>query len=607
MKSRVSSYRLGNPQAGNGQGMLTNSFLLTAIHNDRCETWLRLSPSTQTNHLTPKKLEWMNTYLLDCQEGRHSEMCCPSTDRIDVDIFPTRLVDVRGAVPRLIYGSQVISSVSKGRLELPKYAALSYCWGTMSSKEGQLKTEIASEPKFLTEIPKSSMTKTIADAVQLTQALQIPYLWIDALCIIQDNINDWERESSRMGQVYANAFVTFCSLGPSCPSSFLKPQPLRIIIPFQSSLNSAVNGVYVLRYYTCRIAGTVAVTSGLSDVNNSRWLERGWTHQEFVMSPRLLIFGPSFVHFLCPSLTASENKQFTDAVFGQWQFLLRGVSTDRSELYDEWGASIVPIYSDKLFSKPEDVLPAISGLAKHFADATQDEYVVGLWKRDIVRGLMWSYCLSPGPPLMGLNKLLAQFNSPSFYIAPSWSWIGRRSVELDLYRRHDCQYRDFQPEIDIMVTVAIKGQNPFGRIGNAELRITSKVYTLPSTSNLSTTQDGAFWKLRLRDGTSISCTFDWRIPPKLAKLKGHFKLLVLGTVDWTVVRKRTMNRKISKSTGRQGINNSPPIPDHDVYGLLIHTARQKGKFHRVGMFHSYSREQGLQLLDICKMETICLI
>ncbi|CAG9946336.1 unnamed protein product [Clonostachys rosea f. rosea IK726] len=123
-------------------------------------------------------------------------------------------------------------------------------------------------------IPIESLTGTIGDSMQVARAFQIPLLWMDSLCIIQDDIADWEREASRIGIVYSNAFVTFCSLGSSCHTSFLQPPSPTILIPFQSSLNDKAKGAYVLRYSTLAI-GKVNASHILADVSSTRWLQRG--------------------------------------------------------------------------------------------------------------------------------------------------------------------------------------------------------------------------------------------------------------------------------------------------------------------------------------------
>ncbi|CAH0045024.1 unnamed protein product [Clonostachys solani] len=568
--------------------------------DDACADWLRLWPSTQTDHLTERKLNWITSHVRDCAEGRHSYKCLHG-ERENASSFPTRLVDIAGPIPRLVYGDQIIAEAERNGREIPKYAALSYCWGLESHARAQLKTTAASEETMRLGIPIESLTGTIRDAVRVARAFQIPLLWVDSLCIIQDDIADWEREASRMGIVYSHAFVTFCSLGSSCHTSFLQPPSPTILIPFQSSLNDEIKGAYVLRYSTCAI-GKVNANHLLTDVSSSRWLQRGWAHQEYVMSARLVVFGPHFVHFLCPSITAAENEEPASV---QWQFLLRGVATDPEELYNEWGKSIAPIYSDRQFTKPEDALPAISGLARYFSIVLADEYIAGLWKRDMIRGLIWSYCRYPGTGFYGINDLLERLNQRAPYIAPSWSWIGRRNIDMDLYRQIQDTRGDFQSLCDIEATVDVQGQNPFGRISHAQLRVTAPTYTFSDTAVSQNAPDRGSVEISLPEGTVVFCTIDWTC----SRLEGQFKLIVIGSVDWEKTSKSRAQRKAVGSTlGNLSDGESLEKETTDIYGLLLHVAPHDDRFYRVGVFNSYSQAGGgIQLLNSCDRETIYII
>ncbi|KAK0733067.1 heterokaryon incompatibility, partial [Lasiosphaeria miniovina] len=88
--------------------------------------------------------------------------------------------------------------------ESSEYVALSYAWG----KHYPLTTKRASLATRLAGIPIKDLPKTFRDAVVLARFLGIPSLWIDSLCIVQDDPHDWEIESSRMAAVYSNAVLT---------------------------------------------------------------------------------------------------------------------------------------------------------------------------------------------------------------------------------------------------------------------------------------------------------------------------------------------------------------------------------------------------------------
>ena len=89
-----------------------------------------------------------------------------------------------------------------------KYNTLSYCWGV--SQPVTLST--TNIDRFLKGIAIEELPRTIADAIVVTRAMGVPYLWIDALCIIQDSTNDWETESKMMDDVYGGSY---CNLAAS--------------------------------------------------------------------------------------------------------------------------------------------------------------------------------------------------------------------------------------------------------------------------------------------------------------------------------------------------------------------------------------------------------
>lgn len=143
-------------------------------------------------------------------------------------ILPTRVLDLKdvqnnGAVYLLETHGM------KG-----KYIALSYCWGPPISHP--LKTSLATLKPHKEGISISTMPQTFRDAIAITTRLRVRYLWIDSLCIIQGDSEDWERESSRMCDVYGNSYLTIAasvSTGSDCgflsrrgSSTYISPDSL---------------------------------------------------------------------------------------------------------------------------------------------------------------------------------------------------------------------------------------------------------------------------------------------------------------------------------------------------------------------------------------------
>jgi len=96
-----------------------------------------------------------------------------------------------------------------------QYVALSYCWG---GEEGMVRTTTSSITAWTQAIPWDRLPKTFQDAITITRELEIRYLWIDALCIVQDDIQDWETESANMANIYSNSYLTIAAT--AAPDSF---------------------------------------------------------------------------------------------------------------------------------------------------------------------------------------------------------------------------------------------------------------------------------------------------------------------------------------------------------------------------------------------------
>ena len=113
--------------------------------------------------------------------------------------LPTRVIEISGepAHARLLSGAGV-----RGQ-----YLCLSHCWGTSQP----LTTTTNKLSRHLVDIPWDELPRLFQQFFELARALQVRYAWIDSLCIIQDDQDDWVRESARMCDVYENSFVTVCA------------------------------------------------------------------------------------------------------------------------------------------------------------------------------------------------------------------------------------------------------------------------------------------------------------------------------------------------------------------------------------------------------------
>jgi hypothetical protein len=335
------------------------------------------------------------------QNCRESHTTCGLPQAISAEARPA-------AAARLI-------AVSNGdvRLCLPEelspdspYAALSHRWGFlkfMTLKKDNLDI-------FRKRIPPEALTKTFRDAIDICRSLDIPYVWIDSLCIIQDSTEDWAEQSALMAQIYGQ-----CDLNIAATSAedgnvgcfFDRPKNWTIQIhplPGQDDL--------IFDFMPSPL-----INPELDVLNN-----RGWVVQERYLSRRTLHFTTKQVFWECDGESACETcpggyePRPTD--FCPYQLRRRGM--DRSH----WD-SLVSQYSAARLTQSSDRLVAVEGLARSIQATTHDEYVAGMWKEWIDRQLSWS----PGEDFRPIPNTSC----------PSWSWasgIGGVSLPLVWFDGH---------------------------------------------------------------------------------------------------------------------------------------------------------------------------
>lgn len=143
---------------------------------------------------------------------QHDEACTPP----NADFIPRRLIDVgswdESCEPFLVELQEPAS-----------YACLSYCWGP--NTENVLKTTTNNLAAHFKHIRFSSMPPGIQDAVTVCRGLNIRYLWVDSLCLIQNDLKMWLQDASSMDLIYLNSHVTIAVQEPeTCNKHFLGKQ-----------------------------------------------------------------------------------------------------------------------------------------------------------------------------------------------------------------------------------------------------------------------------------------------------------------------------------------------------------------------------------------------
>ena len=268
---------------------------------------------------------------------------------------------------------------------------------------------------MLRGVATSTLPQTIQDAIIVTRKLGLRYLWVDALCIIQDSASDRAAEITKMDRIYQNAQLTISAASAErCQDGFLASRsrgngPSTGYTNIPCACPNGERGNILLRdlqsYY-----------SDIEPING-----RGWTLQERVLSSRILIYSSWQLQWQCQSrkkwdggragyfihnpseLSAAENLHFED-------------ESSNCNIPDEtentpWAnwTELVYKYSKRALTEPSDKLPALAGIASRYQNDTNDIYCAGLCKANLLTGLKWHV---PEPA----------DHRPSVYRAPTWSW-----------------------------------------------------------------------------------------------------------------------------------------------------------------------------------------
>jgi hypothetical protein len=193
-----------------------------------------------------------------------------------VPFIPTRLVDVGpsrdGKLLRIVGGPLT-------GLEAPEYVTLSYCWGTPDDPAWITTQE--NLPSGKDSFPFDILPKTIADAVEVTRAAGFRYLWVDSLCIVQDDEDDWEREATNTKQVYTGTQLTILSGTEDATTGLFLPRKELEVTAADMTLVSASGSVDPHH---------VTVFPLLNPVSHfgKPTTKRAWCLQEELLSPRRL-------------------------------------------------------------------------------------------------------------------------------------------------------------------------------------------------------------------------------------------------------------------------------------------------------------------------------
>ncbi|KAJ8061013.1 hypothetical protein OCU04_010091 [Sclerotinia nivalis] len=325
-------------------------------------------------------------------------------------IMPSRLLEIGLSKEKENYQVRLCTSnIPPGT----RYATLSHVWGSLDFVK-LVKDNVSD---FQKDIPLSSLTKTFQDALKVASEFGFHYLWIDSLCIIQNDADDWQRESAHMASVYGGSSLNIAATGARDGNDGLF---------FDRNLD-LVRGVELMtsvektnRPEIRETNGDISRLAGICTETNfyrraclkSPLFQRAWTVQERFLTPRTLHFSKHRVILECRAYVYHE---IFPGSYPDHSLSLIQVDNIRGDDFRLSWCNVVDIYSRSKLTVSSDKLVALSGIAKYFARKYNAQYLSGIWKEHLPIALLWhadDECVE-GPLLLR---------------GPSWSWPSRNGV-----------------------------------------------------------------------------------------------------------------------------------------------------------------------------------
>ncbi|KAK2471492.1 hypothetical protein H9L39_17723 [Fusarium oxysporum f. sp. albedinis] len=280
------------------------------------------------------------------------------------------------------------------------------------------------------EINWHDLPATFQDAVTVCRSMDIRYLWIDSLCILQhfDDITpdelettgqDFAQENSTMSRTYQNSHFT-------------------ISADLSTHMDSGIFSKHPVDEHRVEVTtddGNRAFLYIRQDVNHygdkTPSLERrGWTLQEFLLPPRVLHFGVFDIEWRCKTRLTCEcghldREHPPQASWHRHHFIEEATKhpPDDPEGALRWWEQVVHNYTSRQLTNSSDKLPALSGLAQQRKQVRGGVYLAGLWQDSLFHDLCWYHVLDYNDVTSG-----GVGRRPAHYRAPSWSWA---SVNTD--------------------------------------------------------------------------------------------------------------------------------------------------------------------------------
>ena len=358
-------------------------------------------------------LELVNSWLKTCKEHHNSTYLQPNsfngsfTPDTPTDIHDRSALIFQPCQPILvntIASDLTLVDVERECLvDMPfntTYIALSYVWGGPQPFQNVMSRRTHLYNPHSISVDDEAIPHTIRDAIQLVANLGEKYIWVDSLCICQDEVENKTSQIMNMGNIYSQALLT-------------------IIAATGSNANAGLPGVRAFSRNSAQrtecIQGMILANElpPIKDViGQSYWNKRAWTYQEKELSSRCLIFCKTHIFFQCNRTVSKEDSGLRDhAIGGGLALRIRG---ERQPIWNSYRRAVVK-YTKRTMSDESDAVNAFQGIASLLQPAFKGDFLFGLPETELDIALLWQ------PTSLICRRVNPETKEPLF---PSWSWAG---------------------------------------------------------------------------------------------------------------------------------------------------------------------------------------
>jgi hypothetical protein len=261
--------------------------------------------------------------------------------------LPARLVEIS---PDVNHSDRLHVKLVAPMLKDIRYICLSHCWGHRTF----IQTQKSNLSQFVEAIPWHELPRTFQEAISLTFRLGISYIWIDSLCICQDDTADWRHEGSRMDSIFTGAYLTLAASRSASAEEGL-------------FVDSFANTSRMLQWNGGRAKWDVHVRESFAhetfDSSSMPLLHRAWVFQERLLSVRVVHFTSTELLWECTEETTCECTKLCQHVPPRRR--KGGLKPEESLLGEQtYWHELVQEYTTKQLSYEKDIFPALQGVAR---------------------------------------------------------------------------------------------------------------------------------------------------------------------------------------------------------------------------------------------------